>query len=332
VLDPFAGGGTTLVEAMTRGRRAVGCDLNTLATFVTRAKTVRLGQAECAVLREWADRVVPSLRYTMPLPVGAVDPSQTRNLTSPSARPLKKIIGLALTRLPRQDSAEIVARAAVLSAAQWALDGRQRPVSVEDYRRQLRVRVHEMLAGLDEVEDVITDRGLERVEPVIINDEASNLRKHAPFLSGSRADLVVTSPPYPGIHVLYHRWQVGGRRETPAPYWITAGVDGKGASHYTFVGRERISDDGYFEVLKSNLESVRGVMRDMAYFVQLVAFSEPERQLRRYLRAMTAMDFEEVRGESGRRIRRSVPSRKWHASQTATSPGAREVVLVHQAI
>ena len=29
-----------------------------------------------------------------------------------------------------------------------------------------------------------------------------------------RVRLVLTSPPYPAVHVLYHRWQVKGRKET----------------------------------------------------------------------------------------------------------------------
>jgi DNA methylase len=39
VLDPFMGGGTTLVEALATGRDAIGSDINSLAHFVTRVKT-----------------------------------------------------------------------------------------------------------------------------------------------------------------------------------------------------------------------------------------------------------------------------------------------------
>jgi hypothetical protein len=38
--------------------------------------------------------------------------------------------------------------------------------------------------------------------------------------------LVLTSPPYPGVHVLYHRWQVDGRKETPLPFMIAGKLDG----------------------------------------------------------------------------------------------------------
>src|SRR5438132_12483958 len=39
ILDPQMGGATAIVEAMRLGRRAVGCDLNSLAVFIARVKT-----------------------------------------------------------------------------------------------------------------------------------------------------------------------------------------------------------------------------------------------------------------------------------------------------
>ena len=38
VLDPYMGGGTTIVEAYVAGRRSIGNDLNSLAVFVAAAK------------------------------------------------------------------------------------------------------------------------------------------------------------------------------------------------------------------------------------------------------------------------------------------------------
>ncbi|MBI3945403.1 MAG: class I SAM-dependent methyltransferase [Armatimonadetes bacterium] len=40
VLDSFCGSGTTIIEALATGRRAVGCDLNPMAVFITRVTAV----------------------------------------------------------------------------------------------------------------------------------------------------------------------------------------------------------------------------------------------------------------------------------------------------
>src|SRR5437660_10832704 len=55
VLDPFMGGGTSAVETLAAGRRFVGCDLNSLSLFVTRAKTTPLSKADAAEIAEWAE-------------------------------------------------------------------------------------------------------------------------------------------------------------------------------------------------------------------------------------------------------------------------------------
>jgi DNA modification methylase len=57
VLDPFAGSGTVLVEAMIAGRRAVGTDLNPLAVRLATAKTRARTKAEDARLLAEATRV-----------------------------------------------------------------------------------------------------------------------------------------------------------------------------------------------------------------------------------------------------------------------------------
>lgn len=54
VLDPFMGGGTSAVESLVAGRRFIGCDINPLALFVSRAKTTPLSRSDAEELTEWA--------------------------------------------------------------------------------------------------------------------------------------------------------------------------------------------------------------------------------------------------------------------------------------
>ena len=86
--------------------------------------------------------------------------------------------------------------------------------------------------------------------------------------------LVLTSPPYPGVHILYHRWQVLGRRETPAPYWLADLQDGHGASHYTMGSRSPLGLENYFAALRQGFEGLRTVLSNDTIIVQLVAFSK----------------------------------------------------------
>lgn len=57
VLDPFVGSGTTLVEAMVAGRRALGSDINPLAARLAWLKTLRLDEAALRQLQRTARAV-----------------------------------------------------------------------------------------------------------------------------------------------------------------------------------------------------------------------------------------------------------------------------------
>lgn len=338
VLDPYVGGGTSLVEALATGRRAVGCDLNELAVFVTRVKTTPLTRQDKASVEAWTRSVVPYLSYRdLFANPSQGDDARTRNLGLPRARPLKKLLALAIERLNdiQGKNARAFVRCALLNAGQWALNGRLRPPSLGEFRNELAGRLEQMLAGLAEFERLGGERARAR-HCHVIGGSAARLPLCHPFVAGTKADMVLTSPPYPGIHVLYNRWQVDGRRETPAPYWLANCPDGHGAAHYTFAARNRADLSAYFEQSLRTLRGIRAVVRPGAYIVQMVAFSRTDEQLPAYLRTMREAGFSEDRcaksnGHFLPRIWRPVPGRRWHARGRCQAPGSREVVLVHRA-
>src|SRR5919108_536779 len=53
VLDPFSGGGTTVVEAYALGRSAVGSDISHLAAFIGQVKVTPLSANDVFKLRTW---------------------------------------------------------------------------------------------------------------------------------------------------------------------------------------------------------------------------------------------------------------------------------------
>lgn len=332
VLDPYMGGGTVVVEAAARGRLAVGNDINSLSVFLAKTKTTSLTTAESSAIKRWASAVVPTLSYRMPreLLADLVDSDKARNLSLPKGRFIKKIIAAALASiedLPSRKSAEF-ARCVVLNTSQWALDGRRTHTGVEEFRLKLSKTAEDMLKGIAEFAVTASQhKGLSRV--VLNNGNADAIDLLPIFAKESkRAKLIVTSPPYPGVHVLYHRWQVDGRRETPAPYWITQRTDGQGSSYYCFGDRRSHESGVYFSTALETLRSIRRVIADDGLMIQLIAFSNPEEHLARYLEVMEVAGFREsVPLES--RVWREVPNRKWHANARGVTNSAREVLLVH---
>ena len=54
VLDPFMGGGTTIIEGLALDRRLIGVDVNALAHFVTTVRTRPISVDDEAAIRRWA--------------------------------------------------------------------------------------------------------------------------------------------------------------------------------------------------------------------------------------------------------------------------------------
>ena len=154
VLDPFMGGGTTVVEALVAGRRVVGADINSLAVFIARAKTTPILASELRKVRESIRLISDSINYRYPRErlLSVAGDTRTRNLTAPAVRAIKKAIAVSLANLEnvRIERSRSLVRCVVLRVAQWALDGRSEPPSLHEFRRRLIVYGEEMVRGLEE--------------------------------------------------------------------------------------------------------------------------------------------------------------------------------------
>ena len=344
VLDPFMGGGTTIVEARAAGRRAIGTDINTLATFVTAAKTTVLTEQEFREIGEWTSSLSSRLSLSRPaaLAAGLDEDHYLRNLGAPNTWRIRNLLAMALEDLEllRSSASRRVARCAVLNTGQWALDRRKQVPTASDFRLRLVSDLEAMMRGAREYAAQVRAADAAAVfEPgpreVLLAIEAERLCDAPQLAAGAAPKLVVTSPPYPGVHILYHRWQVNGGRETPAPFWVAGCEDGHGASHYTFGDRQAHASGKYFEVVTRSWASIRPMLASDSIIVQMLAFSEWRRQLPRYLAAMEQAGFSEAllaprAGHRTVRLWRSVPSRRWYCDLKGPTPASREVVLFHQ--
>jgi DNA modification methylase len=333
VLDPFMGGGTSAVEALASGRRFVGCDINPLSLFITRVKTTSLSEPELRQVAEWT-RLLLSERDLR----SRIEPdSDWEGYQFNLPWWIRNAMEVALNGLSTIDSknAKAFARCVLLKAGQWALDCRRHVPTARQFMDRVTEDFSVMALGMREYRARVSEHGvrpskISKNRRLMLGDSAESLKDFTVPDSWSPPKLILTSPPYIGVHILYHRWQVRGRRESPAPFWIAGSLDGFGASYYTFGDRQRKDSGGYFERLKACFESFVPLMGPNSLLVQLVAFGKLECQLDLYLEAMNASGLAECDLSGSSRTWRSVPNRKWYAQQRGGTRSSREVLLVHK--
>jgi hypothetical protein len=340
VLDPFMGCGTTLVEALIAGRHAIGSDINTLAHFLAQVKTTLLAPRACAEIAQWAESIPQRLllfgpRRVAPLPLPPPDAPSQRGIPWSIRQTIAHLLAEAEQfSLPEQQK---LVRCAVLRTGQWALDCTSTFPSAAAFRHQFVTIVQAFLKGVTELRETLTQAGEATIPQVVcLNVPAADLQPALwePTLHQKPA-LVVTSPPYPSVHVLYHRWQIKSRKEVATPYWITDQLDGHGPAYYMMGSRTPTGRDNYFNAIEASFAGVHRVVAENTLVVQLLAFSHMETQLPRYLAAMERAGFCECdcvaeADKASERIWRRVPLRRWYASHQGNTSSSHEVLLVHR--
>lgn len=333
VLDAFMGGGTTIVEAIANGRKALGIDINPLSMFVTRVKTTPLSNCDRNAIIHWAG----ALEFEKAICCGSVN-NDTRLKNLPDN--IKSLLGyLAISTnqldFPRQKQ---FARCALLGLSSWAIDCCKNIPSISKWKERLIIQIKQMFKGLDALVAAARSKNIPKnkiacqrllflgsIREAIKNNEFSKYML--------RPKLVLTSPPYPGVHILYHRWQVKGRRETPAPFWITNQCDGHGASYYTLGSRSKSGLKKYFTELTEIFWHMRHFIDPNAFVIQLVAFSDPNSQVPSFLKSMRRAGFKEVtplKCKETKRPVREVPNRKWYTYTADNNSARQEMLFFHK--
>jgi hypothetical protein len=342
IIDPFVGGGTTAVEARALSRLCIGIDINSLAIFISKVKTTPLSFSDIKVLTDWKSKLkvevennkMPKLRdekwFQYHKNIGDVQTWRTRRLIEIA---LETVCDLT----PRQEN---FARCTILKTSQWALDSKKEIPPVGKFKEYLFLTINEMLNSIKEFSSEIRDadklcdrNSLKRT--LLLNRNTVGIESDNQLSKYGSPKLILTSPPYPGVHVLYHRWQVQGRRETPAPYWIANKLDGSGESNYTFGSRQQPGLISYFENVFKTFSSLAKLSDDQTNVIQMIAFSEPDWQLPLYLEVLEDAGFCEkpingLEDSVDRRLWRNVPNRKWYTGHVNSSQSNKEVVLFHK--
>lgn len=240
LLDPFVGGGTTLVEGLCSGRRVIGADVSPLAVFATTHHTWRGSDAELASLRRAASEAMARAAQNMPddsandpVAVDKTDtgPTQPANAGSHYRgldRGGAKKTTWKMWR-PLQDEIEILSAteygpsAHGMAAADGNSSGDQATAAFSPLwfcyaaaqQRSERYRFKSPLASFDATVDSYCEavralRGASLTSPLMPSPgSTSNIARltlcdarelSLAELGMERADAVLTSPPYAGVY------------------------------------------------------------------------------------------------------------------------------------
>lgn len=345
VVDPFCGSGTTGLEALALGRHALISDLSPLATFLAAVRGAPLSTRLEQSVRRWA-QVAASMRVDELRKLAAssdIDGYAMGELVGPRYAYVMTALKAWQQLASQCGEAEGLARLCLLRCAQASLDLVGDVPSLPRLRATLLQSTDNTLQAASKYAEQVAGAwaGSEKASIFeCLTIPAADLRLPA-HVGHVKPTLAVFSPPYPGVHVLYGRWQLGGRRETAAPFWL-AGVHGDTTETRFTMGRRGVRHtDEFIENYKQSISALSRVLVEGSYAVQMIGFVDPSVQLPLVLKAMSSAGFREQRyvslatSDDGR-LWRSVPSRRWYnrvrESSDSSTPLAtgKEVVLIHR--
>ncbi len=342
VIDPLTGGGTSVVEAQLLGRHSVAADISPLATFITTAKTTLYSSEALDQLQHFGDAARHlSMTAGVSLQNSWAEQGYWRNISNQKTWRIRNLLlnGIKALKTLHSTDARTLGRCALLRTGQWALDMRATVPTVGQFRQQLSHDIETMVGAASSHFNMVVEEWGKPIEPTIIGSGLPESARNPLMLSNGPPKLILTSPPYPGVYVLYHRWKVNSRKETPAPFWIANCLDGHGISHYTMSARNGESSHLYFKKLRRAFADLVELMSKETWLVQVVGFSGGTLQFQHYLQVMRDLGLTEVRfpdlaTSPDGRLWRDVPGRRWWVaarSRRGIAPHtSQEVVLIHR--
>lgn len=331
IFDPFMGGGTSIVEALAMGRHAIGVDINSLAWFVAVSKTTPITSSDITQLREWVSNLSNIQKENFPsLEIDELK----RHFPKRFLHALDTF--LESTNYLKSQNAKRLARLTMLKVYQNSLSSRDGYPSGKELKQKLDAELNKIISGLERFLSACQDSGFTKQEIVssrkLLNRSSIGVEidpKIQDLLKKPR--LVFTSPPYPGVHVLYNKWQIASRKETTLPYYISGTNDSQSEAYYTLGGRSKAGVEKYFDLVTQSFLSVSRVIHPKAIVAQLVGFSDTSLQLPLYLKAMEEAGYKEIfpLSQKEKRLWRDVPNRKWYTNGRNEWDASKEVLLFH---
>lgn len=190
ICDPYSGGGTTSATSALLGRNCYGIDLNPIAVIVSKAKSTQISTIKMMKCIDQINALKPLRRKKLS--------KDEWNLMGNS---LSQFVEAVWAYLGKKDAISPLIGTLLIKRIKLACRRDKTHLRTATFAKHIEYVVSELksaLLGFQEVEkfgDVVIDHG-------------SN---HEMSLKTSSVDLIVTSPPYPGVDVEYNLIQLQRR-------------------------------------------------------------------------------------------------------------------------
>lgn len=229
ILDPFAGSGTTLVEAKLAGRHAIGTDINPLSCLVSKVKTSFLTEPESirakAIIARAVEEVRTEIRHNPPRFFGLDKWFSSQAQIELAA--ILSVIHRTRSSTNVQDFLKVAFSAIVVRASNQDSDTRykavQKNIPKHGIGDMFAARASDMLHRMDQFRAVARSTECS----VYVEDSTEHLPGNKLF------QLALTSPPYMNSYdyYLYHKHRMN---------WL--GLDYRNAQEVEFGSRNKHND------------------------------------------------------------------------------------------
>jgi DNA modification methylase len=329
LLDPFCGGGTTAIEGIALGREVVCSDISPLACFVTKAKATPISNASLTTFHFWYQKETKILKNYNPRKLESLEINGGKYSPVTYTRILKLMKD---TKKITDPAARRLAQLVVLNVAKRSFDCRSKYSPRYLVRQMFQKVSNETTISMRKYMSSLMDNGVNNINNKlfkVIQCDAKKLRTKISSFK-NKISLVVTSPPYPGVHVLYNRWQLFGRKETDMPFRLLGFDNSCFASFYTMGIRSNHSMiESYLENMRAILASLYELLAPGGIIAQVIAFPRNDGHFNEYSELTKEVGFSPVK-PGAPVIKRHVPNRKWYARVVNNCKQPIEYIFIHQ--
>ena len=335
VLDPFMGGGTSLIEAIRLNRKIVGIDLNPIAYFVTKVKITKLSKAQINKIELWAFLMSQNLHYKLKNDQFSKDALSLINYKGLGRKEifnLKTIIrgtSFYLEKLIEIKDKKVkdFLKLLILRCLHSTLHDKRPIADFHVFKRKIRSNSLDMLEGMSSLDKYLVNSR----NKFSIYSKSSTKADKTRELKSKKVKLIITSPPYPGINISYSRWHIHGRRNTALPYLVLGIPIPENRSIFNFQSPRNKTYNLYFDKLTKIFKSLKKICSKDTVVLQLVAFNHESGLFERYLKTLEDCGFKEMKLKKKGRVWREVPNRSWQAKFVKGNiPASNEVLLMHK--